>query len=70
VSDERLMTTRELAERLNVPEPTIYGWRYKGEGPPVVRVGGRLRYRWSDVDAWLRDQTDAYEAAEAARRSA
>ena len=43
----------EVARRLHIPKATLYTWRYKGVGPPSHRVGKHLRYRWSDVLAWL-----------------
>jgi excisionase family DNA binding protein len=49
----QLLTVRELAELLQVPEKTIYSWRYRGEGPRGVMVGRHLRYRQQDVVAWL-----------------
>lgn len=54
---DRLLTVQELAELLQVPDKTIYSWRYKGEGPRGVRVGRHLRYRPPDVAAWLETKT-------------
>ena len=48
-----VITIDEVARRLSVPKATLYGWRYKGIGPRSHRVGKHLRYRWSDVLAWL-----------------
>ncbi len=48
-----LCTPRELAAFLGVPVKTLYEWRYRGDGPPAIRVGKHLRYRWDDVEAWL-----------------
>ncbi len=48
-----LGTPRELAAFLGVPVKTLYQWRYVGEGPPAIRVGKHLRYRWEEVEAWL-----------------
>lgn len=45
----------EVARRLELPKKTLYGWRYRGLGPRSHRVGKHLRYRWSDVLAWLDD---------------
>lgn len=50
---ERLLSIDELAEYLGKPKGTLYQWRYQGEGPPAIRVGRGLRYRASDVEAWL-----------------
>jgi excisionase family DNA binding protein len=54
--DEALMTAEEVARYLGVPLPTLYMWRYVGRGPRASKVGRWLRYRRSDVDAWLDEQ--------------
>lgn len=51
--ENRLLSVTELANYLSVPVATLYAWRYRGEGPPALRVGRYLRYRWSDVQRWL-----------------
>jgi predicted DNA-binding transcriptional regulator AlpA len=50
------MTTSELAAYLKKPKATLYGWRYRGEGPPAIVVGGELRYRVSAVASWLKQR--------------
>lgn len=50
---ERLLAPDDVAAFLGVPVTTLYQWRYKGTGPRGLRVGRHLRYRQSDVDAWL-----------------
>lgn len=56
-SNPQLLTEAELAEQLRVSPATIADWRRprnKGRGPEPVRIGHRIiRYRQSDVDAWL-----------------
>lgn len=47
------MTTEEVAEYLGVPVQTVYIWRTKGTGPRAIKVGKHLRFRASDLDAWL-----------------
>jgi predicted DNA-binding transcriptional regulator AlpA len=49
----RLLSTEDVARILVVPVNTLYCWRYKGTGPKAYRVGKHLRYRLSDVIAWL-----------------
>jgi excisionase family DNA binding protein len=50
---DALMTTDELSEFLRIPRATIYRWRQDQTGPRCVRVGKHLRFRRSDVEAWL-----------------
>lgn len=57
--DDRLLTLQELADYLGVSASTIYNRRYRGENMPrSIRVGGRVRYRQSDVLDWLEAQAD------------
>lgn len=58
-----LWTTEMLADHLRVPVATIYNWRWAGKGPRAIRVGRHLRYRRSDVEAWLEQQADPIPAA-------
>lgn len=48
-----LATAQEVADFLGVPVGTIYNWRTRRVGPPAVKAGQQLRFRWPDVDAWL-----------------
>jgi len=43
----------ELAEHRSVNVQTLYDLRSKGRGPRGFRVGRELRFRRSEVDAWL-----------------
>ena len=44
----------ELANRLHgLSVQTIYDLRSRGRGPRGFRVGRELRFRLSEVDAWL-----------------
>jgi excisionase family DNA binding protein len=49
---ERLVTARELAELLGFAPATIVDWAERGE-VPAFKLGGRLRFRESEVLAWL-----------------
>ena len=53
---EPLLTVQELATYLGVPVATIYGWRYRREGPTGFRIGRHLRFRRSDVEDWITQQ--------------
>lgn len=52
-----LMTVDQVADYLQVSRWTVYRWRSLGEGPPSMKVGGAVRYRRTDVDAWLEART-------------
>ncbi|WP_224249458.1 helix-turn-helix domain-containing protein [Hyalangium gracile] len=49
---ERLLTVREVAERLGVSTATVYGLCERGE-LPHVRVSNAIRIRPADVEAFL-----------------
>ena len=57
--DDRLLNVDELAWYLAVPPKTLYAWRARGDGPPGFRVGRHLRYRWTDVQAWIQQRIEA-----------
>jgi excisionase family DNA binding protein len=53
---ERLLTAREVAELLGFTAGTIVDWA-EADPPklPGFRIGGRLRFRWSEVEAVLEE---------------
>jgi excisionase family DNA binding protein len=48
-----LMNTREAALYLRLGKPTIERYRINGDGPSYLKLGGAVRYRRCDLDAWL-----------------
>ena len=51
---EVLMTSAQVAEYLQMSLRTVEDWRLKSKGPKFIRLSQhRIRYRRSDVDAWL-----------------
>jgi excisionase family DNA binding protein len=52
---EKLLTIRELAERLNIAQGTAYHWLSQGR-LPCVRFSKRcVRFRESDVEKMLKE---------------
>ena len=49
----RMMTVADVATYLGVAVKTVYDWQYAGNGPRQLKIGGQIRYRPEDVDAWL-----------------
>ncbi len=58
-----LMTSEDVSSLLGVPVTTLYAWRSGRKGPRAIRVGRHLRYRRSDIEAWLEQQADPIPAA-------
>jgi excisionase family DNA binding protein len=51
--DRRLLDAAEAADLLGISKGKLYELVREGGGPPVVRIGRRLRWRRSDIDAWV-----------------
>jgi excisionase family DNA binding protein len=51
---ERLVTARELGAQLGFSAGTIVDWAEAGK-IPSFKIGGRLRFRPSEVLAWLEE---------------
>lgn len=58
-----LASRAEVATYLGIPVGTLTQWAYRGTGPKYTRVGRSARYRWSDVEAWLKQCTTGGHAA-------
>lgn len=56
VQDE-LMTMPEVSKDYRVPMPTLRFYRHRGDiGPKSFRLGRRVFYKRSDVEAWVEQQ--------------
>jgi excisionase family DNA binding protein len=51
--NHRLLTAREVAERLGFSTETILRWARRGELPAIRLPGGAIRFRESDLEWWL-----------------
>jgi predicted DNA-binding transcriptional regulator AlpA len=49
----KLLDPPAVADLLGVKRATLATWRWRGDGPPFVRVGSRVRYSPADLDDWL-----------------
>lgn len=52
---ERLLTARELGQLLGFAAATIVDWAEAGK-LPAFKIGGRLRFRVSEVETWLEER--------------
>jgi excisionase family DNA binding protein len=48
-----ILTTVEAADYVRLKKPTLERFRLTGEGPRFYKLGGAVRYRRHDLDAWL-----------------
>jgi len=46
----------ELADRWRVSPKTLERWRWLGEGPRFVKIGGRVVYRLVDIEVFEAQQ--------------
>lgn len=52
MSDDEILTIKELASYLKIAEKTTY--RFVSEGRiPGFKVGGSWRFRRSDIESWI-----------------
>jgi excisionase family DNA binding protein len=56
---DTVLSLSELAARLRVSVQTLYDLRSQGRGPRGFRVGRELRFRASEIDAWLARMEEA-----------
>ena len=49
----------DLARRWNISPRTLERWRWLGQGPRYIKIGGRVVYRGEEVEAFEAQQTRA-----------
>lgn len=54
-----ILTIREVAEKLHLPEGTLRYYRHADIGPKSFKMGRRVVYRRADVEAWIAAQLAA-----------
>lgn len=53
------LNQKELAERWTISYRTLERWRWAGEGPAYMKIGGRVVYRLANIEAFERDVMNA-----------
>jgi predicted site-specific integrase-resolvase len=48
-----LLDEKEAADSLGLKPPTMRRWRWAGKGPAYCRIGGAIRYRSQDLEAFI-----------------
>lgn len=49
---EQFLNQARLANRWQISPRTLERWRWTGEGPAFVKIGGRVVYRLDDILAF------------------
>ena len=57
VNYQALLTRDEAAEYLHLKPQTLAAWAMTGKGPPVVKLGRAVRYRFADLEQFVRSST-------------
>jgi DNA-binding transcriptional MerR regulator len=53
MTENRFMTTHEVAELCRTSPETVRYWRHRTTGPPSFKVGRRVLYEAVEVERWL-----------------
>ena len=57
---EKLFTPEALGATLSMSVQTVYNRRAQGLSlPPAIKLGRLLRFRESDIEAWIAAQTES-----------
>lgn len=57
MDNDQWLSRKQVAERFLLAEGTVASWVPLGKGPKFTLIGGRARYRLSDVIQWENEQT-------------
>lgn len=60
---DALFLPRHVAEHRHISEGALAQERFAGTGPRYVKLGRRVYYRASDLEAWLAEHTVMPEAS-------
>jgi predicted site-specific integrase-resolvase len=63
------LTQKELARRWSISHRTLERWRWIGEGPHYLKLGGRVIYRLEDITAFEAAALHRSDAAHGAQVS-
>jgi excisionase family DNA binding protein len=54
-----LLTRKEAAQFLSLRKSTLDSWACKGNGPRFIKLGKAVRYRMSDLEAFIESNVRA-----------
>lgn len=60
---EPLVPLQPVCDYTGLTPSAFYSMRHRGEGPPAYRIGKRLMFRMTEVEAWVQSRRDEPEPA-------
>jgi hypothetical protein len=67
--DLRHLNQVQLSRRWSISPRTLERWRWLREGPPYLKIGGRVVYRLDDVETYERSRTHSVGSNQLGRPS-
>lgn len=61
---DSILSPREAAERLGLKTSTLAAMRHEGRGPAFMKHGRIIRYRTSDLAAWVEENITRPDASQ------
>jgi len=52
---QELLTAKDVAELLDIGRSTLYRLKSSGKVPRPVKIGGNVRWRRAEIEAWIAD---------------
>lgn len=59
--NEKWISIEEAAEHLGVKPVTVRDWIKKGKGIPAHKIGKKWKFKYSELDAWVKSGQSAIE---------
>ncbi len=53
VSQDRLLSIKHIQERAPVSRVSVWRWEKEGKFPKHIKLGSRIFWRESDIQAWI-----------------
>ena len=59
--NEKWISIEEAAEHLGIKPVTVRDWIKKGKGIPAHKIGKKWKFKYSELDAWVKSGQSAIE---------
>lgn len=59
--NEKWISIEDAAEHLGIKPVTVRDWIKKGKGIPAHKIGKKWKFKYSELDAWVKSGQSAIE---------